>query len=90
MFHDEALSAKAKEIRSIEEDVRNKAAHTIVAIDNKYLKSVVKKTAEEILDMLIDFALTLNLGIVNESFNSYDEMNKVIIQTIEGLRKAGE
>lgn len=90
MFHDEALSKKAKEIRSIEEDVRNKAAHTIVAIDNKYLKSVVKKTAEEILDMLIDFALTLNLGIVMASFNSYDEMNKVIIQTIEELKKAGE
>lgn len=71
-----------KEIRDIEQDVRNLAAHQIAVIDNDYIRKVTNISAFDICNKLKQlFNLTCR-QVNNENWNSYDHMNDFIISKI--------
>lgn len=74
----------AKTIRKIEIDVRNKAAHEIIKIDEKYIKDVTDKTSTQICDILKQlFQYVSCNNLKKDSWNSYDRMNDYIIDKIK-------
>lgn len=76
------ITKKAEELRDIEREGRNKAAHQIVSIDDKFLKIETGFTSEEILNKITDFAEEIKLGVKKEHWNSYEIMNEKIINSL--------
>jgi len=80
---DLGLAKMANEIRSIEEFARNTAAHEIVSIDEEWLTKRTNYTSRQIMKLLRDFTQQGCTGIKADVWNSYDEMNKVIIAQLK-------
>lgn len=76
------ITKRAEELRDIEREGRNKAAHQIVSIDDKFLKRETGFTSEEILNKITDFAEEIKLGVKKEHWNSYEIMNEKIINSL--------
>lgn len=76
------ITRKSEELRDIERKGRNKAAHQIVSIDDKFLKRETGFTSEEILNKITDFAEEIKLGVKKEHWNSYEIMNEKIINSL--------
>lgn len=76
------ITKKAEELRDIEREGRNKAAHQIVSIDDKFLKTETGFTSEEILNKITDFVEDIKLGVKKENWNSYEIMNEKIINSL--------
>lgn len=81
-LRDKDITKKAEKLREIEKKGRNKAAHQIVSIDNKFLKRETGFTSEEILNKITDFAEEIKLGVKKEHWNSYEIMNEKIINSL--------
>lgn len=77
--HQPALYNLAKELREIEQSVRNTAAHEIVSITEDFLLSKTGKKSSQILNLMKQLIQQGLTGIKNEVWNSYDEMNTLII-----------
>lgn len=76
------ITKRAEELRDIEREGRNKAAHQIVSIDDKFLKRETGFTSEEILNKITDFVEDIKLGVKKEHWNSYEIMNEKIINSL--------
>lgn len=76
------ITKRAEELRDIEREGRNKAAHQIVSIDDKFLKTETGFTSEEILNKITDFVEDIKLGFKKEHWNSYEIMNEKIINSL--------
>lgn len=72
-------------IRKIESNVRNKAAHNVVAITDVEIKELTGFSSEEIMDKIREsFEVALPyLKQDDKLWDSYDDMNKKIIEFIE-------
>lgn len=69
-------------LRKVELDVRNKAAHQIVSIDDKKLKEKTGYVGREIFDFMKEIVSYLNIKLSNNHWNSYLLMNEQIIASL--------
>ena len=73
-----------KQIRKIEDEVRNKAAHEIIKIDEEYIKKKAdNKTPKDICDILKKLFSYACRELKKEAWESYDRMNDYIIEKIK-------
>lgn len=76
------LAYGARELREIEQNVRNTAAHEIVSITEDFLMNKAGKTSLQILKLMKQLIQQGLTGIKNDIWNSYDEMNTLIIKEL--------
>lgn len=77
------ITKRAEELRDIEREGRNKAAHQIVSIDDDFLKRETGYTSYEILNKITAFVEDIKLGVKKEHWNSYEIMNEKIIESLK-------
>ncbi|MBP3584853.1 MAG: hypothetical protein J6J59_04090, partial [Peptococcaceae bacterium] len=80
---DMPLLEKAKELRKLETDARNIVAHEIVPVTDDWLQQGVGMSSYQIMKLLKEFTQQGCTGIKADVWNSYDEMNKVIIAQLK-------
>ena len=69
-----------KVLRDTEQNARNLAAHTIVAVDDKWIKAKVGYDSAHILE-----AVKLLAGkwlTASPAWNSYDKMNETLLEMV--------
>lgn len=71
------------EIRKIESNVRNKAAHEIIKIDRDYIEKQTGLTPEKISNILKQLFSYACKDLKKEAWESYDRMNDYIIDKIK-------
>ncbi len=86
LSNDPALKKDVTDLRSAEEKVRNKAAHEIVSVNDKYIKSMTGKSAAEIFAMIKRLISQCGIRADDNAWNSYDDMNRKIIKSLESIR----
>ena len=70
-----------KTIRNAEGKVRNPAAHTIIAVDDDFIKRRIGISSYELYDTMKKLAV--RAGIVrSDIWDSYDRMNEMILEQI--------
>lgn len=79
---DKDICEYAVTIRNAEYELRNQAAHTIIAVDNNIIKRRIGITAEELYNVIKKMGVKLNI-ISNKLWNSYDEMNELILDNLK-------
>ena len=77
------ITKRAEELRDIEREGRNKAAHQIVSIDDDFLKRETGYTSYEILNKITAFVEDIKLGVKKEHWDSYEIMNEKIIESLK-------
>lgn len=65
-----------KNIRTVEREVRNLAAHEIVGVTKEWIKNRTKFEPEQIMDMLFELGKYAGLDISAEDRKIYDRMNE--------------
>ena len=73
-----------RELRDVEKELRNPAAHQIVSITEDSIKREFGFSAKHIMDSIKKAFVYAGFNIKKEQWSSYDEMNEVIIKAIEG------
>ena len=73
------LCEKAQELREIEQNVRNTAAHEIVSVTEDFLMNKVGKNSLQILTLMKQLVHQGITGIKADIWKYYDEMNALII-----------
>ena len=76
------LKNRAIKLREIEQGVRNTAAHEIVSVTEEFLVSKVEKNSTQILKLMKQLIQQGVSGIKSEVWNSYNDMNDMIIKEI--------
>lgn len=76
------LNTLVRDLRSIEDGIRNLAAHEIVSITEDTIKQRTNKTSTNIMDMIKKAFTYTGMGIKSEYWDSYENMNQVIINRI--------
>ncbi|GFO85363.1 type III-A CRISPR-associated CARF protein Csm6 [Anaerostipes butyraticus] len=74
----------SEEIRKIEANVRNMTAHNLVSVTDVWVKRRCGYTPVEIFELLKQYVKKLHFKIADEDWNSYDVMNQMIIEKIQG------
>lgn len=69
-------------LRTVEQRIRNLAAHEIVSVTEDTIKSLTNFSSKEIMDAIKKAFNYTNIKVENKFWNSYDEMNKKIIEII--------
>lgn len=68
-------------LSNVEEKLRNRAAHTMIAFDREKIKSITKLYPDEIFNNILGLMSCVNIPTTHK--NSYDEMNKLLLAIIE-------
>ena len=76
---EDKLKNTIKKLRSVEQNVRNRAAHEIVSLSDKAIKNMTGFNAEEIMKLIKDAFRYTGLNITQKHWDSYDAMNAKII-----------
>ncbi len=76
---DDDISKCAKNLRDIETNIRNKAAHTIVSVTDKDIKDDTGFKSDEIFEMIINMLKYSGFDISSKCIKSYDTMNEYLI-----------
>ena len=79
---DENLKKLTERLRSVESQVRNLAAHEMDSFDESKIKSLTGMSADVIMQTIRSYFGYLGNNIPKEVWNSYDEMNRMIIDAI--------
>ena len=87
LVDDTTLLDIANNLRSVEEKVRNLAAHDIVSLDGNDIKNRTGFTPSQIMDMIKKLFAYTNFGIKPEYWNSYEEMNRELKRRISDHAK---
>ena len=74
----------SEEIRKIGANVRNMTAHNLVSVTEAWVKRNCGYTPVEIFELLKQYVKKLHFKIADEDWNSYDVMNQMIIEKIQG------
>ena len=82
LVDDTTLLDIANNLRSVEEKVRNLAAHDIVSLDGNDIKNRTGFTPSQIMDMIKKLFAYTNFGIKPEYWNAYEEMNRELKRRI--------
>ncbi len=77
----ENVACIAKELRNVEENARNIAAHEIVSVDEQWVNNKTGHNAEDILKMLKQF-LSSCKSLPNHAWNSYGELNQAVLKLL--------
>jgi len=86
-FTNDSVVKKAQDMRTVEEKIRNQAAHNIVAIREDDFQRVAGISSRDLLkDMQWMFKLTYSRYFKDgvNVWDSYEEMNKAIISQLKG------
>ena len=87
LIEDKVLDEIASNVRSVEEKVRNLAAHDIVSLDSNDIKNRTKFTPVQIMDMIKKLFSYTNFSIKSEYWNSYEDMNEELKRRISDHRE---
>src|SRR5699024_7730249 len=74
----------SEKIRKIEKNVRNIPAHNLVSVTEAWVKRKCGYIPVEIFELLKQYVKKLHFKIADEDWNSYDVMNQMIIEKIQG------
>lgn len=80
---DAKLIKLANELRKVEANIRNMAAHDIVSITDEKIKSLTGFTGKQIMDKIIRLFIYTDIGVTANCWESYDQMNEIIIKAME-------
>lgn len=81
---DDMVKNYALNLRKVEASVRNIVAHQIVNLDDKGIKEITSFSSQQILNFLtFIFSRTYNNFYKNNMLESYDELNKEIINRMQ-------
>ncbi len=69
-------------LRNIETNVRNVTAHKIISVTDEWIEKTVSLNSYDIMELLKKIALKAKLNIKKEYWNSYDDMNEIIIENL--------
>lgn len=69
-------------LRKVEESVRNIASHNMISVTDDWIKNKTGYTGKEIIDLIKKAFLYTSYNIKSEYWDSYDHMNKDIIDAI--------
>lgn len=81
LCEDEKIRDYAQTIRKAEFNLRNQAAHTVIAVDDELIKRRIGMTAAELFDVIKKMAVRLGL-VSKETWNSYEDMNNLILDKL--------
>jgi len=87
LIDDELLVETVSNIRAVEEDIRNLAAHDIVSLDSDYIREKTEFTPVQIMDMIKILFSRTNFSIKKEDWNSYEDMNEELKRRISDHRE---
>ena len=76
------LISLADDLRNVEIKIRNKTAHEIISVTDDFIKKETGFTSEQIMDKIRKILGFAGINIKNEYWNSYDNMNSIIIDAI--------
>ena len=79
---DENLKNLTESLRNVESQVRNIAAHDMDSFDDVKIKSLTGMSANKIMQLIRSYFAYLGYNISKEAWNSYNEMNELIIESI--------
>lgn len=82
------LNKVIENLRSVEEKLRNMAAHQIVSVDEEKIQTETGFTGKQIMDDIKQLFLYAGMNVKKEYWDSYDELNDFIYKKME-LGKAG-
>ena len=77
---DTHLIQLVKNIRSVEANIRNLAAHEIVSVTDITIKELTGFTAGKIMGMIQELFGYTGISIKEDYWNSYDKMNNMILE----------
>lgn len=75
---DSGLNNLVSQVRGVERDLRNTAAHCITYMTDEVIKDVTDRTPEQIFVLLKNLAKYSGINITDEDLNSYDICNERI------------
>ena len=79
---DEQLKRLVENVRSVEGSIRNLAAHEIVSVTEESIKRITGFSPKDIMDMIKDLFNYTGMSIKGNYWDSYDDMNKVILEEL--------
>lgn len=79
---DAKLKKLVSNLRKIEVNLRNQAAHQIVSVTDQKIKSETGFTGRQIMDMIKELFCYTGINTSDTAWNSYEEMNQIIINLI--------
>lgn len=82
MCSDITIREATKQLRSIEENIRNLAAHEIISVTDERIKSLTGFSSNEIMTKIKKYFTFANIVVKSDVWDSYDNMNKDIIALI--------
>ena len=77
------LKNLVKELREVEIHVRNLAAHEVVSIKDETIRKLTGLTGNQIMNRIKDIFVYTGINVKPEYWNSYDDMNKKILEIME-------
>lgn len=80
LAEDAHLKELIKNIRSVEKNIRNLAAHEIVSVTEETIVALTGFSSEKIMAMIKELFNYTGISIRKEYWNSYDEMNTEILK----------
>lgn len=89
-----AATAQVKELvdnlRTVEKNLRNIAAHQIVSITEDMIRKQTGFTGKQIMDKIKTAFSYAGINVKTEWWNSYDDMNKAIIEEMSVMKRGQE
>lgn len=79
---DQGVKQLIRDLRTVESEVRNIAAHQIVSVNADIIKDKTGFTDAKIMDKVKQLFIYTGIKIPKGAWNSYDEMNRFIIDKI--------
>lgn len=80
---DTQLKVLVKELRQVEENIRNLAAHQIVSITEKTIRELTGFTGKQIMDKIKAMFSYTDMNLQKGCWKSYDEMNQLLLKSME-------
>ena len=80
---DTQLKVLVKDLRQVEENIRNLAAHQIVSITEKTIRELTGFTGKQIMDKIKAMFSYTDMNLQKGCWNSYDEMNQLLLKSME-------
>lgn len=78
------LKRLVNDIRKVEEKIRNLAAHEIISVTEETIRSMTGFSSKHIMNIIKELFGYTGIMIQEESWNSYDDLNRDIIDRMSG------
>lgn len=80
---DKSLAENTEKLVQIESKVRNVAAHDIVSVTEEWIKKQTEMTPGKIMELIQHLCKMAKITTDDTRWNSYQDMNRLIIQALE-------